>query len=172
MFPEALKTVPALNEDGSINVFIETPMGSRHKYGLDPSGLFKISFSLPDGMFFPFSFGFVPATTAPDGDPLDVLLLTDAPVPHGCLIDARVLGVLQMENEEDGAMVRNDRVVAVAKLSRVFDDYEELDAMRSGFAWDMERFFDSYNAMLGRGFRNVGRGDRADAQRMLEESLG
>ncbi|MEM7487841.1 MAG: inorganic diphosphatase [Pseudomonadota bacterium] len=172
MFAEALESVPSLNEDGSINVFIETPMDSRHKYELDPSGLFKISLSLPDGMRFPFSFGFVPGTRAPDGDALDILLLTDGPVPHGCLIDARVIGVLQMENEEgEGEMVRNDRVVATAKLSRVFDDYDDLTQMRSGFAWDMERFFDSYNAMLGRGFRSVGRGGRDEARRMLEESM-
>ena len=171
MFNEALKSVSALNDDGSVNVFIETPMDSRHKYELDPSGLFKIALSLPDGMRFPFSFGFVPGTHAPDGDPLDILLLTDGPVPHGCLIDARVIGVLQMENEEDGEMVRNDRVVAVAKLSRIFDDYDELNAMRSGFAWDMERFFDSYNAMIGRDFRSVGRGDAAEARRMLKDAM-
>ena len=172
MFSTALESVPALNEDGSINVFIETPMDSRHKYELDPSGLFKIALSLPEGMRFPFSFGFVPNTHAPDGDALDILLLTDGPVPHGALIDARVIGVLQMENEEDGRMVRNDRVVAIAGLSRIFSDYEDLDEMRSGFVWDMERFFDSYNAMIGRRFRKVGRGGREDARRMLREAMG
>ena len=171
MFSKALEHVSPLNEDGSINVFIETPMASQHKYELDPSGLFKIALSLPDGMRFPFGFGFVPGTTAPDGDALDILLLTDGPVPHGCLIDARMIGVLQMENDEDGEMVRNDRVVAVAKLSRVFSDYEELDAMRSGFAWDMERFFDSYNAMIKRDFRVVGRGDAAMARDMLKAAM-
>lgn len=172
MFHDALRAVPSRTEDGDINVFIETPMGSQHKYELDPSGLFKISLSLPDGMRFPFGFGFVPGTEVGDGDPLDILLLTDGPVPAGFLIDARLIGVLEMKNEEDGEMVRNDRVVAVARLSRIFSDYDELDQMRSGFAWDMERFFETYNAMIGRRFEVVGRGDAAKARRMLEEAGG
>jgi inorganic pyrophosphatase len=172
MFHDALRSVPPRTECGSVNVFVETPMGSAHKYELDPSGLFKISLSLPDGLRFPFGFGFVPGTQAPDGDPLDILLLTDGPVPAGFLIDARLIGVLRMENEEDGEMVRNDRVVAVAHLSRVFADYEELGEMRSGFAWDMEQFFRSYNAMIGRRFEACGRGDAAEATRMLREAGG
>ncbi|WP_298437599.1 inorganic diphosphatase [uncultured Jannaschia sp.] len=170
MFHDALKSVPSRTEAGDINVFIETPMGSQHKYELDPSGLFKIALSLPDGMRFPFGFGFVPGTEAGDGDPLDILLLTDGPVPAGFLIDARLIGVLKMENEEDGEMVRNDRIVAVAKLSRIFSDYDDLEQMRSGFAWDMERFFKTYNAMIERRFEVIGRGNRSDARKMLEDA--
>lgn len=170
MFINALKSVPARAEDGTVNVFVETPTGSRHKYDLDQHGLFRIGIELPQGTSFPFSFGFVPNTRAEDGDALDVILLTDGVVPAGALIMARLIGVLKMENDEDGQMVRNDRVVAVAAMSRIFQNIKTLEDTRDGFAWDIENFFESYNRMIGRPFKIVGRGDQSDAMAMLEAS--
>lgn len=62
----------------TINVIVETPAGSRNKFTYDPElGLFTLKKMLPAGYCFPFDFGFVPGTLAPDGDPADVLLLLD-----------------------------------------------------------------------------------------------
>src|ERR1700681_3262184 len=64
---------------------IETPKGCRNKFDYDPeSGLFMLGGLLPEGMLFPFDFGFVPSTLGEDGDPLDVLVLMDAPADVGC----------------------------------------------------------------------------------------
>jgi inorganic pyrophosphatase len=99
-----------------IEVVIETPQGSRNKLKFDAAvGRFRLSHVLPTGMAFPFDFGFVPDTRADDGDPLDVLVLTDAPLPMGCLVDVRLVGVLEVEQrEQDGSVVRNDRLIGVA----------------------------------------------------------
>ncbi|SHJ03718.1 inorganic diphosphatase [Wenxinia saemankumensis] len=171
MFHEALTHVAPLTEDGSVHVFVETPKGSRHKYDVDDHGLVRITVELPEGVSFPFSFGFVPNTKAPDGDPLDILLVTAGPVPAGALIEARVIGVLKMENDEDGQMTRNDRIVAVAKMSRVFSGVETLSDMRHGFAWDIEHFFATYNEMIERPFAIVGRGERDEAEAMLRDAI-
>src|SRR5207248_11642367 len=81
-----------------LNVVIETPRDCRNKYKYDEQyGLFKIRKVLPAGSAFPYDFGFIPNTLADDGDPLDVLLLMDEPAYPGCLIQARVLGLIEAE---------------------------------------------------------------------------
>jgi inorganic pyrophosphatase len=170
MFLEALKDAKSRTENGDVNVFVETPKGSSHKYDLDNIGLFRIAIELPEGQRFPFSFGFVPNTMADDGDPLDIILLTAGAVPAGALIEARLIGVLKMENDEGGKMVRNDRVVAIANMSRIYKDIGALSHTRDGFSGDIELFFENYNRMIKRPFNLVGRGDKEEAYQMLKRS--
>jgi inorganic pyrophosphatase len=49
---------------------------------------------LPEGMMFPFDFGFIPSTLGEDGDPVDILVLMDAPAHVGCLIEVRITGII------------------------------------------------------------------------------
>ncbi len=86
-----------------VPVVIETPRGSRNKYKLDEkSGRFKLSKIMPEGMVFPFDFGFFPGTRAEDGDPLDVLVLCEEPTFPGCQIDCRLAGVLLARQVDKG----------------------------------------------------------------------
>src|SRR3982751_5405232 len=77
-------------------VVIDTPSGSRNKFKYDPEAKqFILSAFLPQGRMFPFDFGFVPSTLGEDGDPVDMMVLMDAPVHAGCLVDVRILGVIE-----------------------------------------------------------------------------
>src|SRR5438876_43986 len=103
------------NGDGELNVVIETPQGSRNKFTFDEElCLFKLGGVLPLGAAFPFDFGFLPDTMGQDGDPLDVLVLMDEPAFPGCLVPARLIGVIEAEQTEKGKTERNDRLIAVA----------------------------------------------------------
>src|SRR6516162_550853 len=82
---------------------IETPKGCRNKFDYDPdSSPFMLGGLLPEGMMFPFDFGFIPSTLGDDGDPLDIMVLMDAPAHVGCLIDVRIIGIIDAEQTEDG----------------------------------------------------------------------
>src|ERR1043165_905957 len=82
---------------------IETPKGCRNKFDYDPeSDLFMLGGLLPAGMMFPFDFGFIPSTLGQDGDPLDILVLMDAPAHVGCMIEVRIIGVITAEQIQDG----------------------------------------------------------------------
>jgi inorganic pyrophosphatase len=71
----------------AVNVIVETPRGCRTKFKYDDkSGLFRFDKMMPTGLTFPFDFGFLPSTRGEDGDPLDVLILTEEPAFPGCLI--------------------------------------------------------------------------------------
>src|SRR5512142_3126073 len=96
-------------------VIIETPRNSRNKYKFDEkTGRFKLSKVMPEGMMFPYDFGFIPKTEAEDGDPLDVLVLNDEPMFPGCELECRLVGVIKALQKEKGKENRNDRLIAVA----------------------------------------------------------
>jgi inorganic pyrophosphatase len=100
-------------DSGLVRVIVDTPAGSRNKYKFDPElGIFKISRILPAGMAFPFDFGSIPGTRAEDGDALDVMVLTDAPLFVGCLVHVRLIGVIRATQTERRTSIRNDRLVA------------------------------------------------------------
>src|SRR6266481_6959841 len=107
---------------------IETPKGFRNKFDYDPeSNLFMLGGLLAEGMMFPFDFGFIPSTLGEDGDPLDILVMMDAPAHVGCLIEVRIIGIITAEQIEDGKKESNDRLLGVAIHSYDHEDLESIE---------------------------------------------
>jgi inorganic pyrophosphatase len=106
--------LPSRTSDGAVHVVVETPRGSRVKLKYSPDlGVFVLSRALALGVTYPFDWGFVPSTRAADGDPVDALILTDAPTHPGVVVCCRPLAVLQVEqNAKEGGRQRNDRIIA------------------------------------------------------------
>lgn len=156
------RPLPALGafqkESGDLNVIIDTPKGSRNKFEYDEDlGLFKLGGVLPAGAVFPFDFGYVPATIGGDGDPLDVLLLMDEPAFVGCLVEARLIGVIEAEQTEDEETMRNDRLIAVAAASRTHTKVRSLASLDDVLIDEIEHFFVSYNEIKNKVFKPLGR---------------
>jgi inorganic pyrophosphatase len=129
----------------AIAVVIETPRGGRNKYKFDKqTGRLKLSKVMPEGMVFPFDFGFIPDTKSPDGDPLDVLLLHDEPTFPGCQIDCRLVGVFKAREFRDGRESENDRILAVAAASIQFGKVHELSDLEPTLLRQLEEFFVNY----------------------------
>jgi inorganic pyrophosphatase len=165
--------LPAFDpESGELNVIIETPKGSRNKFKYDEAhGLFKLGGVLPAGASFPFDFGYVPSTIGEDGDPLDVLVLMDEPAFAGCLVPARLLGVIEAEQTEDGTTERNDRLIAVAADSRQHRDLRALDQVNANLLAEIEHFFVSYNAIKDKTFKPQGRFGPDRAKQLVDEGV-
>src|SRR5271168_3428431 len=133
---------------------IETPKNRRNKFDYDPeSNLFKLGGLLPEGMMFPFDFGFVPSTLGEDGDPLDVMVLMDEPAHVGCLLDVRIVGVLEAEQSQDGKTEKNDRLLAVAVHSYAHEHITSIDDVNDSLLDQVEAFFVSYNKQRGKKFK-------------------
>jgi inorganic pyrophosphatase len=165
------KLSPFRENKHHLNAIIDTPKGSRNKYSYRAkSGLFEHSGVLPAGAIFPYDFGYIPGTLGGDGDPLDILLLMDEPAFVGCLIPARLLGVIEAEQTEQGKTARNDRLIGVAVHSRVHEEVRSLEDVSEQLLEEIEHFFVSYNDAKGKKFKPLGRFDSERARRLIEES--
>ena len=162
-----LKTFDRETKD--LIVVIETPKGSRNKYDYDEElRLFKLAKVLPERATFPNEFGFIPSTRGEDGDPLDVMVLLDQPTAVGCLLTARLIGVIEaQQKEEDGTRCRNDRLIAVATHAHVHGEVQSLDQLDSKLVDEIEHFFISYNEMIGKTFKPLGRFGPKRAMRLV-----
>jgi inorganic pyrophosphatase len=157
------------SKNRTCRAIIETPKGSRNKFDYDPaSNLFMLGGLLPEGMMFPFDFGFIPCTLGEDGDPLDVLVLMDAPAHVGCLIDVRVVGVITAEQSDDGKKEINDRLLAVAVHSYDHEGVSTVDDINKNLLSQIEEFFVSYNKQRGKKFKVTGIGGPGKAIKVLK----
>ena len=164
------KLKPFDRKSGNLNVVIDTPKGCRNKYAFDfKINGYKLKTVLPHGTVFPFDFGSIPGTIAEDGDPLDVLVLMDEPVFVGCLVGARLLGVIEAEQSEAGNTERNDRLIAVAAESHTNGNLKSLQKLDSTLISEIEHFFVSYNDIRGKKFKPMGRKGPAVAERLIKK---
>jgi inorganic pyrophosphatase len=171
-----LEAISKLNardaKSGEIHIVVDTPRGSRNKFKYDEElGLFKLGGVLPAGAVFPFDFGFIPQTRGEDGDALDALLLMDEPTFVGCLVPARLIGVVEAEQTEEGQTVRNDRLIAVATDSRNHKEVESLGQLSGNLLDEIEHFFVSYNQIKGKEFKPLGRFGPERAEKLLAAGL-
>src|SRR5438309_517586 len=167
-----LKRLPPFDsKSGTLNVVIDTPKGCRSKFAFDMKRkAYVLKSVLPHGTVFPFDFGSIPGTVAEDGDPLDVLVLMDEPAFCGCLVESRLLGVIEATQEEDGKNERNDRLIAVAAESHTHRNIKSIADLDSTLLHEIEHFFISYNKVRGKKFKPLGRHGPKRAQRLVKEA--
>jgi len=134
------------NPPEEVNVFIEIPQGSSVKYELDKeSGVVMVDRFNFTAMFYPFNYGFIPGTSAEDGDPTDVLVISSYSVQPGTVIPARPIGMLEMEDEAG----IDTKIIAVptVKVDPFFtkiNDVSDLDEMTRK---KIQHFFNHYKEL-------------------------
>jgi inorganic pyrophosphatase len=162
---------PFDKESGALNIIVETPKNGRIKYQHNEEyGMFQLDKSLPFGFSFPFEFGFVPSTIGGDGDPLDMLVLSDEATFPGCLVLGRVLGVLQAEQSEGKQVNRNDRLVASPLSVKTQEPMAPIKLLDKKLTSDITNFFVSYNEVQGKKFKPLGFGSGQRALDLVEEA--
>lgn len=140
----------------TVRAIVETPAGSRGKFTFDEdAGLYALGKVLPVGLAMPLDFGFVPSTRGGDGDPLDIMLLSEVELPTGCLVTARLLGAIEVEQrrlDSSEEPQRNDRLIARLADSRAFAQVVRLDELGDDFTAQLNRFFETYKAQRGQSY--------------------
>jgi len=171
---KSLIGIPA-RENGSalLNVVIETPKGSRNKLKYDEKlSLFRLRKVLPLGEAFPYDFGFIPSTRGEDGDPLDVLVLADEALYPGCVVGARLIGVIEAEQSEKGkAAERNDRLIAEVETPVNPAQVRSLAKLGARRLSELEHFFVSYNDAEGRRFEPLARRGPSAAMTLVKKAM-
>lgn len=154
---------------GMLQVVIETPKGCRNKYSLNlDTQIFELKKVLPEGMTFPYDFGFVPSTIADDGDPVDVLVLMDEPAFTGCVLKARLIGVIEGNQISKDGKERNDRLIAVQEDSHSFARAKALSDLGKQFIRELCDFFTNYHELWAEKFKVLAVKDTARAMKLIK----
>lgn len=155
-----------------INVIIENPLGTLNvKYELDKDSgaLFVDRFRLAS-MSYPGHYGFVPHTLSLDGDPIDVLIISDIPVAHKAVVPCKPIGVLLME--DDGGVDEKIIAVPAPRISPVKRDIHECADIEDGRLERIKHFFTHYkDGEEGKWVKINGWGDAAKARELIQESI-
>ena len=130
----------------AINVIIEVPLHSNIKYEINKeAGIVEVDRMMYSAMSYPANYGFVPKTLSDDGDPADVLVITDAVLVPGCLIKSKLIGVLIMEDESG----IDEKLIAVpsAKVDPVMAEVSSLDDLPEHLLKKIKNFFETYKML-------------------------
>ena len=127
-----------------VDALIEIPLGSKNKYELDEvTGRIKLDRVLYASMIYPAEYGIVENTLAPDGDPLDILVVCSDPTFPGCIVPARVLGYLEML--DNGKL--DYKLISVVDCDPRYDDIHELSDLPSFILKEIANFFANYKVL-------------------------
>ena len=151
-------------ESSVVLAFIEIPRGSRNKYEYDPqTGRFRLDRVLYSSVHYPADYGSIVDTLAEDGDPLDILVLVQEPTFPGCLIRARPLGGLDM-NDEKGS---DFKVLAVPVGDPRFDHVQTLADVGDSWLREIETFFATYKLLEPKWTEVLGWHDLAETRQIV-----
>lgn len=151
-----------------LNAIIEIPRGSRNKYEYCVEyNCFKLDRVLASPMHYPTAYGFVPSTLYVDGDPLDILILTDEPTFTGCLVEVRPIGTMKMID----CGLQDDKVVAVPVNDMRYHHYYSLDQMKPHMLVEIEYFYSMYKDLEGKQTQSMGWEGLEYTRQIIMESI-
>ena len=127
--------------------FIEISKGSKMKYELDEeTGLIAVDRILSTSTAYPWNYGLIPLTVAPDGDPLDVLVISSEPIIPGALAKCRPIGIMRMVDSGD----QDDKVLAVLPKDPMYKEYTDIAHLPKHLGEEIQHFFNVYKALEGK----------------------
>ncbi|MCL5438440.1 MAG: inorganic diphosphatase [Patescibacteria group bacterium] len=130
----------------NVNVFIEISKDGNVKYELDKeSGVIFVDRFLYTAMSYPFNYGFIPNTHAEDGDPVDVLVLSEHAVVPWCVIPSVVIGMLEMEDE--AGIDTKILAVPTEKIDPLFGVYKDITDVPEAIKKKVKHFFENYKTL-------------------------
>jgi inorganic pyrophosphatase len=128
----------------TVNALIEIPEGSRSKYEVDkPSGLLKLDRVIYSSFHYPVNYGFIPRTLARDNDPLDILVLCSQSIQPLCIVEANVIGNMQMMDNG----IPDDKIIAVAAKDPSVNHYTRMEDLPQHFLLELRNFFEQYKVL-------------------------
>ena len=168
-----LSTLPARSEEGAFHVVIESPRDSTVKLKYSPKlRAFKFSRALLMGLRYPYDWGFIPGTRAEDGDPLDAMVLNDAPTFPGVVIECRALGLIRLkQNRKKGkGRENNNRLIAVPIHVPRLASFKTPNDLPLRWRQELEEFFLGVTRFEGKDAKILGWSGPAEGERMVERS--
>ncbi len=151
-----------------IHAVVEIPRGSRNKYELHKeTGAIKLDRVLYSAVHYPGDYGLIPQTYYDDGDPLDVLVMTNSPTFPGCIVEVRPIGIFRMLDK--GEM--DDKILAVLNADPFFADYHDYTDVPAHYLKEVTHFFSVYKDLEGVRTQAMGWQDAAAAKDRIRHAM-
>jgi inorganic pyrophosphatase len=151
-----------------VNALIEIPQGSKTKYEIDKStGLLKLDRVIYSSFHYPVNYGLIPQTLGKDGDPLDILVMCTESIQPLCLVEAFVIGNMQMI---DTGLV-DDKIIAVAAKDPGVNYIKSINEVPSHFFAVLKNYFEQYKVLENRKVEINDFQDKKEAYKIIEESI-
>ena len=151
-----------------VNAIIEIQQGGSNKYEYDAElGVFRLNRVLYSAVHYPMGYGFVPRTLAEDGDPIDILVMTDSPTFPGCLIESRPVGLFLMSDEKG----EDKKILSVPAVDPRYHEIQELSDMRPHRLREIEHFFSIYKELENKKVEILGWAGREAAYESIIKSM-
>jgi len=146
---------------------IEIPMGTKNKYEIDKvQNRIKLDRVLYSPMTYPAEYGYIEYTLAEDNDPLDILVLASSKTFPGCVVDARIVGYLEMEDNGEP----DQKIIGVVDSDPRFAHINELRDIQAHTLREIKHFFQTYKDLQQNKVVKVGDfHDKIDALELILE---
>lgn len=127
-----------------VNCIIEIPKGSKGKYEIEKhSGMLQLDRVLFSSVHYPANYGFIPQTYSDDHDPLDILVICSIDVYPMCIIEAKVIGVMEMIDSKE----KDDKIIAIARNDMSVNYINDLSQLPPHTLVELKRFFEDYKKL-------------------------
>ncbi len=151
-----------------IHAVVEIPRGSRNKYELHKeTGAIKLDRVLYSAVHYPGDYGLIPQTYYDDGDPLDILVMTNSPTFPGCIVEVRPIGMFRMLDK--GEM--DDKILAVLNADPFFADYHDYTDVPAHYLKEVTHFFSVYKDLEGVRIQVMGWENAAAAKERIRHAM-
>src|SRR5678815_1927937 len=159
---------PGESAPETVNAVIEIPQGSRSKYEVDKeTGLLRLDRVIYSSFHYPINYGFIPQTLGQDNDPLDILVLCSQSIQPLCLVQATVIGNMQMIDSGK----QDDKIIAVASKDPSVNHYKDVDELPQHFLLELRNYFEQYKVLENKKVEIDNFQDKAAALKIIVEAI-
>ena len=151
-----------------VNALIEIPEGSRCKYEIDKkTGLLKLDRVIYSSFHYPVNYGFIPQTLGQDKDPLDILVMCSESIQPLCLVEANVIGNMQMIDSGE----KDDKIIAVASKDPSVNHIKNINEIPPHFFAVLRNYFEQYKVLENKKVEIDDFQDKDAAYKIIEEAI-
>ena len=155
-------------QPGIVQAIIEIPKNSRAKYELDKeTGMLRLDRVLYSSVFYPANYGFIPQTLGEDNDPLDILVLSQIEIQPLCIVNAKVIGVMRMIDNDEA----DDKIIAVAADDVSVSHIDNIKELPPYFHSELRHFFEEYKTLEHKTVLVEDFQDAATAKQIIETAI-